>query len=202
MKIIMGGHWAEAPEGWTALTERDQDITKPLNYADGTVDVIFTEHVIEHVDLAGGVAFMREAFRVLKPGGVFRVVAPMIDTLIKFQTNEFGRRYANETLLGYYLEEHSVLENLGLGGLEYDAHPFIMDSLFKKHGHQFIWTEKLMCAVLAKVGFRDVRIAEPGVSFFNGSSAIERTMRGSYSIEPDFGPTVYDPESGVVEAKK
>ena len=40
--------------GWLLLSERHQDITGRLDFADNTVDVAFAEHVIEHVPFGGG----------------------------------------------------------------------------------------------------------------------------------------------------
>ena len=60
MKLILGGHWAQAPKNWTILTEAEQDITKPLNFPDNSVDAIFTEHVIEHISMERGIFFIKE----------------------------------------------------------------------------------------------------------------------------------------------
>lgn len=50
------------------------DLRYPLPFRDGTVDALYSHHVIEHLpDLPGHFA---EAFRVLKPGGVYRVGGP------------------------------------------------------------------------------------------------------------------------------
>lgn len=203
MKIIFGGHWGSAPEGWTALTERQQDITHRLAYDDASVDAIFTEHVIEHIPMWAGIGFMHEALRVLKPGGIFRVVAPMVETLSAFKQDHLGVMYAQQTLPPYYQAEAQALQKLGLS-LEVDPHPFLMDSLLKKHGHQFCWSQKLMVAVLLKVGFQDARPASPGVSAYDKSSCLERTIRGIHAENAvrEFGEFVYDPESGVVEARK
>jgi predicted SAM-dependent methyltransferase len=76
MNLIFGGHWKQHEDGWEILTEKDQDITAPLKFNDNSVNAIFTEHVIEHVNLCQGIFFLKEAFRILKPGGILRTVAP------------------------------------------------------------------------------------------------------------------------------
>lgn len=203
MKLILGGHWCEAPEGWLALKQADQDITKRLNFDDNSVDVIFTEHVIEHITFIEGVAFLRECYRVLKPSGIIRTVAPMIETMIRFQNDEFGKRYASDSLHPFYQNEAQVLASLGLN-LQYDPHPFMIDSMVRKHGHQFCWSQKLLRRVLLKIGFLQAEYADPGQSALDQATAIERTIRGVHgdNLIRDFGPQVYDPESGIVEARK
>lgn len=207
MKLIFGGHWAAAPEGWTALKQADQDITKRLNYADGSVDAIFTEHVIEHVTMQGGIAFMREAHRVLKPGGVLRCVAPMTEALAEFDGQRaLDRRYANDTLRQFYEAEHVALGELGLG-LEFDPHPFLIDSLVRKHGHLFVWSAHLMVEVLHRIGFSEAQEGAVGESVYDSETALERRVRGIHedNMRRDLGadaPAGWDCESGVVEARK
>jgi SAM-dependent methyltransferase len=203
MRLILGGHWEKAPAGWTALNERDQDITQRLKFQDSSVDVIFTEHVVEHIPFVLAIGFFKESLRVLKPGGILRTVAPMVDALAKFEYGEFGRRYANESLVQYFPSEVAALGKIGLT-IQADPHPFLVDSLVRKHGHQFCWSTRLMVEVLKKVGFSDARPASPGVSAFDAGSCQERTIRGTHgdNLIKEFGPVTYDPESGVVEAIK
>jgi predicted SAM-dependent methyltransferase len=52
------------------------NILKPLPFDDDSVDAIFHEHVIEHVPGLAGYQFLRECHRVLRAGGIMRIVAP------------------------------------------------------------------------------------------------------------------------------
>ena len=53
------------------------DIRRRLPFADGSVRGIFSEHSFEHLDYIEEVPrFLRECFRVLKPGGVTRIIVP------------------------------------------------------------------------------------------------------------------------------
>lgn len=54
-----------------------------LPFDDDSVDRIYLSHVIEHLDDRGAFHFLREASRVLKPGGVLRVVTPDSEFLWK-----------------------------------------------------------------------------------------------------------------------
>lgn len=45
-------------------------------YATSTFDYVYSSHVIEHFTRDQGVSLLAECFRVLKPGGVVRVVVP------------------------------------------------------------------------------------------------------------------------------
>ncbi len=62
------GHW---PSGL-----RHRDIRRGLGCADNSVAAVYASHVIEHLYRDEAVAFLCEVRRVLKPGGVCRIVAP------------------------------------------------------------------------------------------------------------------------------
>lgn len=56
------------------------DLNNRLPFRDGTIDALYSHHVVEHLaDLPG---HLREAFRILKPGGVYRVGGPNGDSAI------------------------------------------------------------------------------------------------------------------------
>lgn len=52
------------------------DITKKLPFDDCSINAIFCEEAIEHVDLKCGLQLLRECYRILKPGGVIRLTTP------------------------------------------------------------------------------------------------------------------------------
>jgi len=47
----------------------------------GSVDACFSSHVLEHVPLDAARAFIDEQFRVLRPGGIIRVVVPDLEAV-------------------------------------------------------------------------------------------------------------------------
>lgn len=204
MKLIVGGHWDNPPQGWQSFTEQECDITKPLIWADNSVDVLFSEHVQEHIALIDSILYFKEALRVLKPNGILRICMPCIDKLIKFKNDELGKHYSDVQTRHYYPNEDAALKELGLEGIREEPIMFMLDSLFKGHNHKMLWTSSMMKKVLEKVGFSQVNIVEPGNSLFEEEIELERIIRG---VEPNyvfqtFGITNYDPESKVIEAKK
>lgn len=206
LKVVFGGHWSDNP-GWLLLTEHDQDITRPLRFGDCTVDVVFSEHVIEHVAFVGAVHFLQESFRILKDGGICRIICPMLDRFITADlSDDNGRRYVQNSLMPYFAIEQAVLANtLLLTGIPDDPLPFMFNFLYMGHGHQFIWTSGLMMKVLQAIGFHDVRRRDPGQGV-RADYCIERRRRGLYLghdwQEDRRSPNVYDVESFVVEAVK
>jgi len=54
-----------------------------LPFRDELAAFVHCEDLIEHLDASGGAAFLRECFRVLRPGGVLRVLTPDLRALIE-----------------------------------------------------------------------------------------------------------------------
>jgi SAM-dependent methyltransferase len=52
------------------------DLTRQLPFRDGAVAAIFSEHVLEHFELAGAIALLRESHRLLSAGGIVRIGVP------------------------------------------------------------------------------------------------------------------------------
>lgn len=74
-------------EGYTSDTanidiEYDMTANKPLPIETSSAEVVYTSHAIEHVYDENTKNLFSEAFRVLKPGRVFRVTCPEIDLAI------------------------------------------------------------------------------------------------------------------------
>lgn len=206
LRVVFGGHWDNNPE-WLLLDESEQDISKPLNFPDNSVDVIFTEHVFEHVDFCSAVSFLHQSLRILKPGGVFRLVCPMLDSILSadFSGSE-GISYTQTSLTPYYVREHLLLDKiLGLGGLSAAPFDFFVNSMFREHGHKFIWSSDLVMRVMQKLGFSKIAKAAIGEGI-NPEYCIERRKRGIYLGDkwPDGSPVppIFDLESTVVEAVK
>jgi SAM-dependent methyltransferase len=66
-----------------------------LPLEDASVDVVYTSHMVEHLDRETAAAFFREALRVLRPGAVLRVAVP--DMMY------YAKRYAEDGDLGHFL---------------------------------------------------------------------------------------------------
>ena len=59
------------------------DLYDPLPFADATFEFVYHSHVLEHLHRAHAKDFMVECRRVLKPGGIIRVVVPDLEELVR-----------------------------------------------------------------------------------------------------------------------
>jgi hypothetical protein len=69
---------------------RVHDLRKGIPAADGTVDVVYHCHFLLLLDRVDAPAFQREVFRVLKPGGIQRIVVPDFEQLASAYLAVFG----------------------------------------------------------------------------------------------------------------
>jgi SAM-dependent methyltransferase len=68
-------------ERYERLVSLDPDIIcwnlcRGVPFADGSFDVVYHAHFLEHLERNAALEFMQECYRVLKPGGIIRVVVP------------------------------------------------------------------------------------------------------------------------------
>jgi predicted SAM-dependent methyltransferase len=61
----------------------NHDLNKRLPFANASFEVVYHSHVLEHLTKEQGKAFVEECYRVLKPGGILRVVVPDLETIAK-----------------------------------------------------------------------------------------------------------------------
>ena len=54
------------------------DATRPFAFASASVDVVYSSHMIEHLDRHDVDKFIAETYRLLRPGGVIRLAVPDI----------------------------------------------------------------------------------------------------------------------------
>lgn len=130
-------------------TINDLDFRSRLPFADETADAIYHSHVLEHLDRDEAGFFVRENVRVLKPGGILRIVVPglehlCIDYLAALKDVRSGKDGAEQ------LHEWSLLDLMDqmirrrtagkmlefLESIDLDAHPAIAARLtYEMRGH-------------------------------------------------------------------
>lgn len=70
------------------------NLANSLPFGSGSVAAIFHEHLLEHLPLSAGDVFMRECYRVLRPGGILRVGVPDAGALVRSYAGD--QSYLNE----------------------------------------------------------------------------------------------------------
>ncbi len=125
-----------------ALLDYNVDLTTcpKLPIEDRSVDLLFTAHCLEHIGDRATRNVFREARRILKEGGVFRVVVP--DAALAYAAykncdiNWFERMYKDGKHADWSLEEHLafVIACRGIPArMQKDVHILLMDDFLEKY---------------------------------------------------------------------
>ena len=59
------------------------DVAGRLPFEDSSVDVVYSSHVVEHLESGDALAMLRESHRILKDRGVIRIVTPDLETIVR-----------------------------------------------------------------------------------------------------------------------
>jgi SAM-dependent methyltransferase len=77
------------------------DLGKPLPFADVSVDALYHSHVLEHLSREQAQQLIAECARVLRPGGILRVVVPDLETAARLYLEKLSATAAGGAALEY-----------------------------------------------------------------------------------------------------
>lgn len=140
------------------------DVRDRFPFVDSSIDFVFAEHVIEHVDYFDGLHMLRECYRVLCPGGVLRVVTPDFCTLLQLylQSTESGRSYVSWIMENFLPDIASNYNSV-----------FAVNNAFYNWNHRFVYDQDVLRESMHKAGFRSTKICTYGLSDHDSLDGIE-----------------------------
>ena len=102
-----------------------------LPFPDNSIEFVYTEHMFEHILPMQCSAFLKEAYRVLKPGGVIRITTPDLE---KYLMGYAERKKGNK-----FLADHaSRWPPMGKLGTPYTA-ATIVNNIFRNYEHKWVY---------------------------------------------------------------
>lgn len=130
------------------------DIVKGLPVQIETCKGVYCSHVLEHLSLEDFRKALQNTYRILRTGGIFRLVLPDLEYSIKKYIND----PADDAALAFMKETSLGQEkrNRGLKGIAL--------SLLSNSQHLWMWDHKSMEFELKNVGFIEIRRARFGDS--------------------------------------
>jgi predicted SAM-dependent methyltransferase len=158
------GSGFQPKEGWINVDLSDQaaltlDLREPLPFPDASVEAIYTEHFLEHLDYGGlddstawqletpgspsqALRFLRECRRVLKPGGTLDIVVPDAEGIVQ----------------EYVARHEQPFPKYGWWGPAWCDTPMHCVNYVFRQGreHRYAYDEETLARVLESVGFASV----------------------------------------------
>lgn len=122
------------------------DVRKPFPLPDAVFDLVYSEHMLEHLTYADGQRCLRECRRVLRPGGTIRIATPSLERLAAlYDDGDVSQRYVR-----WAVETLAPEIDAPLPGV-------VINNFFRSWGHRFIYDPQTLRHALTQAGFVDVR---------------------------------------------
>ena len=148
---IGSGPRGKASQHWVNVDGYDDDnvhfrldLSRPLLFPDNAFDGAFCEHVLEHFSFEDGHRVCSEIRRVLRPGGVFRIVVPDAERIVRT----------------YFDDPDRLIAYRGLP--DATAMQVVNDFFRQRYEHQFLFDWQTLQKLLAESGFAEISLRAIG----------------------------------------
>ncbi len=157
---------------YTRILQLDQDavlwdLSKGIPFADQTFDGVYHCHVLEHIDREAAPTLLRECHRVLKPGGILRVVVPDLEGLARHYLDVVSRLPERATLTEHAFAVEEMIDQMVLRTPRYRReHPLIVrwleniligDTARAGILHRWMYDRFSLAQALREAGFEDIQ---------------------------------------------
>lgn len=196
-------------ERYRRITSMDKktilwDLSKGIPFADQTFDVVYHCHVLEHIDRENALSFVKECNRVLKTGGIIRIVVPDFEIAAKEYVDIVNRLPHDATMVEHTNAMESMIDQMVVRTPRYRRqHNWIVrffENLLIGNTasagvlHRWMYDRFSVEQLLKDAGFSSVKLCD------ENTSAIKDWNNWNLDVELDGTP--YKPGSIYVEAKK
>lgn len=146
------------------------DVTQQFPFPDNSMEVVFSEHLIEHLEVIDAEKMLCECFRVLDKSGVLRIATPNLSALtVLFNSNieltSIQQEYLDWITKKYIWDpsEYHIFSS---------APCYVLNNAMRNWGHKFLYDYDTLRDILIKNGFRNIVKCNVGTSY-RGLSGLE-----------------------------
>ncbi len=146
------------------------NLTDPLPFPDESFEAIYSSHTLEHLYHAEALSLMKESYRVLKRGGVCRVVVPDLAAIVSRYL--MAKKAGEKQAASHFVEElrvHDKERRRGPLGLYYRVTAY--------HQHKWMYDAESLQRLFEIAGFEEAAPAEYRVSRIKEIGEIEEASR-------------------------
>jgi predicted SAM-dependent methyltransferase len=145
------------------------DVTKGLPVKEGSCEVLYSSHMLEHLDRYEADLFLKEVFRILRPNGIIRIAVPDIEKKVD-QYIESGN--SDDFIESTYMcvpRPRTLSQRIRL-------------LLVGTRHHQWMYSGKSLSKLLQNHGFVDINVMPAGQTNISDSESLDLKERESESI--------------------
>ena len=181
---VIGRRGLAGPSWEFAKVAAEKDIrfanaTRRIPCADNSVEVVYSSHMIEHLDRREAQEFLLEVKRILQPGGILRLAAPDISRLV------------NGYLATGDADKFVTSTNMSLAKSA-DTLSRVRLALIGPRHHLWMYDGRSLDKLLRDAGFTAVSIMPPGKTNITdpGGLHLEERAEESVYVEAVRGPRI------------
>jgi SAM-dependent methyltransferase len=139
-----------------------------LPFGNGSVDVIYSSHMLEHLDREEAREFLAEAHRVLRPGGWIRIVVPDLERYVR-EYQEHGNANA-------------LIDSLRLAMPKEGGRERVIQQVVGFRGHRWMYDSASLTRLIACCGFIDAAVVDAGHTHIPDVGELDLRERDDDSI--------------------
>ncbi len=121
----------------------NHDLNKGIPAHDNSLELVYHSHMLEHLSFLEGIAFTKECFRVLQPGGMMRILVPDLELWTKAYLSKDD----------FFLEEYRKCLDSSI----YVTPAAIFMGMLHNHGHKMGYDFETLKWVLQTAGFYKIK---------------------------------------------
>ena len=164
---------SEEQKGFISFAKKSNvlwaDATKVIPLPDNSVQALYSSHMIEHLDREEAHLFLKEAYRVLRPNGIIRIVVPDLAKLINsYMVNRDADLFLEKSLLAYPRPKSFVAK--------------LKHLIFGARNHLWMYDGPSLIRLLSTLGFFNPRVLEPGLTTISNPGQLHLTERAEESV--------------------
>ena len=154
------------------------DVRKKLPFDDNSLDAIYASHFLEHLYLTEAQKLLCDCYRILRPGGVIRMVVPDLRVIVLEYMGGMTPSEVSQTRIlrsADQLNNRLLLrsQNPPAGNILYRVY----DGMKDFHSHKWMYDADSLVAHLEAAGFQDVKEMAYRESRIEGIERIEEATR-------------------------
>ena len=179
------------------------NLAKGIPFLSNTIDVVYHSHFLEHLDRGIARDFLLEVKRVLKPGGIHRIVVPDLEkacrayiahiSICESDTDEAGK---HDSYVARLIEQSVRKEAYGTSQQNrirrIIENVFLGDARRRGETHQWMYDKINISVLLGSLGYTGIKLQQYNTSMIPDW--------GKYGLDLDERGNEYKPDSLYVEA--